>query len=355
MGGGGALAGSAAGPPSGVSRGGGASGPPHGHGHGGREPWAGGARENAGAQGRAPASFVGGAPPPQHPYPTYSGGGGGGAVGRAAVTPAPAENPWHSRGAPAVNSGAGGQAIAPAPAQNPWHRLGGSGKPAQSRMLANSVAKADGGGNGSGGGANDGAAAMWGGRPRPQMVEVGASATFGEVAPAGAEYHLWGGGTDTGAVAMAGATAALESWSGLGGAPPRQRAQHSQPWATSQAAANATSTSTTTTTTTNTNNNNNSDNEPYQLWGKGGMDAPYNDKSTSEVSDEWSAGRRAARADDAHAPYGGSGMSAPPPPPPPPPPPSHGWSGHVSPEGTMYYFNRHSGVSTWERPKELLL
>mmetsp|Transcript_11353 Transcript_11353/g.41543 ORF Transcript_11353/g.41543 Transcript_11353/m.41543 type:complete len:211 (+) Transcript_11353:372-1004(+) len=36
-----------------------------------------------------------------------------------------------------------------------------------------------------------------------------------------------------------------------------------------------------------------------------------------------------------------------------PPPSSGGWSAHVAPDGTPYYYNERTGVSQWERPPEL--
>ena len=35
-------------------------------------------------------------------------------------------------------------------------------------------------------------------------------------------------------------------------------------------------------------------------------------------------------------------------------PPQHGWTVHTAPDGTLYYYNEFTGVSQWERPKELM-
>ena len=37
----------------------------------------------------------------------------------------------------------------------------------------------------------------------------------------------------------------------------------------------------------------------------------------------------------------------------PPPTTNGGWSAHVAPDGTPYYYNERTGVSQWERPAEL--
>ena len=112
------------------------------------------------------------------------------------------------------------------------------------------------------------------------------------------EYQLWGG-TETDEDAVAGATAAMESWGGLHARPQQQPWAGGQDFVPSHTAANT--------------NNNNTSEPSYHLWQEAG------DVDAAPLSMQ----------------------------------PPHGWSQHVSPDGTLYYFNSFTGVSQWERPREL--